>query len=65
MKTKTKKIVEAGQGYLIYLPIDFVRASGIAKGDSVAVAYDENRLMVLPIKEIDDGRIQRRNPSVR
>ena len=46
--TKKKKVVSLGRALAIILPAEFVRNSGIKKGDVVAVTYDTILVMINP-----------------
>jgi antitoxin component of MazEF toxin-antitoxin module len=47
-KTKKRKVVKSGQALIITLPADFVRSSGLKKGDTVGVTYDSILVIVKP-----------------
>jgi len=46
-KAKVRKVVQCGTSLMVYLPTDFVRKSGLAKGDVVVVVYDDKTLTIL------------------
>jgi len=47
-KTKTGRIMQLSNSLLITLPIDFVRKSGLKKGDVVGLTYDSILVIVTP-----------------
>ncbi len=47
-KTKTMRVIKAGQGYVITLPIDFIRKAGIKKGDVLGLTYDSFLVVINP-----------------
>ena len=47
-KAKTRKVMKSGDALIISLPQEFVRRSGLKKGDVVAVAYDSLIVIVNP-----------------
>jgi antitoxin component of MazEF toxin-antitoxin module len=47
-KSKTRKIIKSGDGLLVRLPNEFVKDSGIKKGDVVGVVYDSVLMIVTP-----------------
>jgi len=50
-KTKSKTVFQTGQSLAIILPRDFVRRSGIKKGDVVGVVYNDSTLTVVSPKQ--------------
>ena len=47
-KSKTRKVIKAGQGLVITLPVDFCRKAGISKGDKLGVVYDSFLVVISP-----------------
>jgi antitoxin component of MazEF toxin-antitoxin module len=45
---KTRRLIQSANSLVITLPVDFVRRSGLKKGDVVAVAYDSLLVIVNP-----------------
>ena len=43
-----RKIYLGNTAFLLCLPLDFIRRSGIARGDEVVVSYTDTVLMVMP-----------------
>ena len=46
--TKVKKVMYGNKALLICLPVDFERRTGISKGDTVIVSYNDFILTVTP-----------------
>ena len=49
-KVKTRRVIRSGDSLILTLPQDFVRKSGLKKGDVVAMAYDSLLVIVNPNK---------------
>ena len=47
MEAKTKTVFQTGQSLAIILPRDFVRRSGIRKGDRIGIVYNDSTLTVV------------------
>ena len=47
-KTKTRRVIKAGQGLVITLPVDFCRKANIKKGDVVGLTYDSILVVITP-----------------
>lgn len=47
IKAKTRRIIKLGDSFVVSLPSDFVKKSGLHKGDTVVVSYDGDSLIVL------------------
>ena len=55
-KTKTRRIIKSGNGLIITLPVEYIRKTGLRKGDVVAVAYDTLLVVVNPNPPIDEQK---------
>jgi hypothetical protein len=57
--TKVKRVIQANTALEIVLPVDFVRKTGLGKGDEVVVSYTDQVLTVIPnpnrMKDITKG----------
>lgn len=49
-KSKTKKVIQSGPSLIIILPREFVKSSGIKKGDIVGITYNSILAIVNPKK---------------
>ena len=47
-KTKTRRLIQSANSLLITLPVEYIRKTGLKKGDVVAVAYDSLMVIVNP-----------------
>jgi hypothetical protein len=47
-KSKTRKIIKAGAGYVVTLPIEFIRKAGLKKGDEIGMVYDSFLVIISP-----------------
>lgn len=44
---KVSRVIKAGDYYLMSLPTDYIRKTGLGKGDEIIVSYDNSLLMVM------------------
>ena len=53
---KVRRVIKAGDYYLMSLPTDHIHKTGLGKGDEIIVSCDNSLLMVMPcpskLKEI-------------
>lgn len=47
-KTKTKKVIQSGNSLIVILPQDYVRETGLKKGDTVVITYDGVLIVLNP-----------------
>lgn len=57
---KVRKVFLGNNALLVCLPVDFVRKTGLSKGDEVVVIYDNSMLTVMPspskLKELKEAK---------
>ena len=47
-KTKTKKVIQSGNSLIVILPQDYVRETGLRRGDTVSITYDGVLIILNP-----------------
>lgn len=57
-KAKLRKVIRAGNSLVVTLPREFIKMSGVKKGDTVGVVYSNLFVVVNPnyIEEKQNGR---------
>ena len=53
-KAKTRKLIQSANSLLITLPVEYIRQTGLKKGDVVGVAYDRLLVVINPNPPIDE-----------
>ena len=60
--TKVRRVVKSSNALEVVLPVDFIRKTGLAKGDEVVIAYTDQVLTVVPnpnrMMEITKGEVK-------
>ena len=56
-KSKTHRIIKAGAGYVVTLPIEIIRKAGLKKGDEVGLVYDSFHVIVHPRQKPGIGEV--------